>query len=64
MAKGGDYDVVVADDYIIETAIQEGLVEKLDTSNYPDGITSTRCIRDSSMIRTMNILHHMEQVFR
>ena len=32
MAKGGDYDVVVADDYIIETAIQEGLVEKLDTS--------------------------------
>ena len=23
MAKGGDYDVVVADDYIIETAIQE-----------------------------------------
>ena len=32
MAKGGDYDVVVADDYIIETAIQEGLVEKLDLS--------------------------------
>ena len=32
MAKGGDYDIVVADDYIIETAIQEGLVEKLDTS--------------------------------
>lgn len=32
MAKGGDYDVVIADDYIIETAIQEGLVEKLDTS--------------------------------
>ena len=31
-AKGGDYDVVIADDYIIETAIQEGLVEKLDTS--------------------------------
>lgn len=64
MAKGGDYDVVVADDYIIETAIQEGLVENLIHPNYPDGITSTRCIRDSSMIRTMNILHHMEQVFR
>ena len=32
MAKGGDYDVVVADDYIIQTAIEEGLVEKLDTS--------------------------------
>lgn len=32
MSKGGDYDIVIADDYIIETAIQEGLVEKLDTS--------------------------------
>ena len=31
-AKGGDYDVVVADDYIIQTAIEEGLVEKLDKS--------------------------------
>lgn len=30
-AKGGDYDVVIADDYIIELAIQEGLVQKLDT---------------------------------
>lgn len=30
MAKGGDYDIVVADDYILETAIQEGLVQKLD----------------------------------
>ena len=29
-AKGGDYDVVIADDYIIELAIQEGLVQKLD----------------------------------
>ena len=31
-AKGGDYDVIIADDYIIETAIQEGLVQELDTS--------------------------------
>lgn len=30
-ANGGDYDVVIADDYIIETAIAEGLVQKLDT---------------------------------
>ena len=30
MAKGGDYDIVIADDYILETAIQEGLAEKLD----------------------------------
>lgn len=32
MAEGGDYDVVIADDYIIESAIDEGLVEKLDTA--------------------------------
>lgn len=30
--KGGDYDLVIADDYIIELAIQEGLAQKLDTS--------------------------------
>ena len=30
MAKGGDYDVVIADDYILENVIQEGLAEKLD----------------------------------
>ena len=30
-AKGGDYDLIIADDYIIETAIQEGLVQELDT---------------------------------
>ena len=30
MSKGGDYDIVIADDYILETAIQEGLAEKLD----------------------------------
>lgn len=31
-AKGGEYDVVIADDYIIQIAIEEGLVHKLDTS--------------------------------
>lgn len=31
-AKGGDYDVIIADDYIIETAIAEGLVKGLDKS--------------------------------
>ncbi len=30
--QGGDYDLVIADDYIIELAIQEGLVQKLDLS--------------------------------
>ncbi len=29
-AKGGDYDLVIADDYIIETVIKEGLAQKLD----------------------------------
>jgi len=31
-ANGGDYDLIIADDYIIEMAIAEGLVQKLDTS--------------------------------
>lgn len=31
-AGGGDYDLVIADDYIIEIAIEEGLVQKLDKS--------------------------------
>lgn len=29
-AKGGDYDLIIADDYIIQTAIEQGLVAKLD----------------------------------
>ena len=29
-AEGGDYDVVIADDYIVEVAIAEGLVTELD----------------------------------
>jgi spermidine/putrescine-binding protein len=29
-AGGGDYDLVIADDYIIETAIAKGLVQRLD----------------------------------
>ena len=36
-SKGGGYDLVIADDYIIETAIEKGLVQKLDKtklSNY------------------------------
>ncbi len=34
-AKGGDYDVVIADDYIIETAIAEGLVRSWTKQNSP-----------------------------
>lgn len=29
--EGGDYDLVIGDDYIIEMVIQEGLAQKLDT---------------------------------
>ena len=36
MAKGGDYDVVIADDYIIEQAVNEGLVAELDKSQIPN----------------------------
>lgn len=38
--KGGDYDLVIADDYIIELAIKEGLVKPLDKSKISnfDGI--------------------------
>jgi spermidine/putrescine-binding protein len=35
-AKGGDYDLIIADDYIIETAIAEGLVQKLDKNRLPN----------------------------
>ncbi len=31
-AKGGDYDVVIADDYIIEQAVNAGLVSEIDKS--------------------------------
>ncbi len=34
--EGGDYDLVIADDYIIETIIQEGLAQKLDASKIPN----------------------------
>ena len=30
MAKGGDYDVILADDYIIEQVVQEGLASEID----------------------------------
>jgi len=34
-AKGGDYDLVIVDDYIIEMAIAQGLAQKLDKSKIP-----------------------------
>ena len=35
-AKGGQYDLILASDYIIETAIQKELVGKLDTQQIPN----------------------------
>jgi spermidine/putrescine-binding protein len=35
-AGGGDYDLVIADDYIIETVISEGLAQKLDKGKIPN----------------------------
>ncbi|WP_333647257.1 polyamine ABC transporter substrate-binding protein [Lacrimispora sp.] len=34
-AKGGEYDLVITDDYIVETVIAEGLAQKLDKSKLP-----------------------------
>ncbi len=35
-AEGGDYDLVIADDYIIESVVEEGLAQKLDRSKIPN----------------------------
>jgi spermidine/putrescine-binding protein len=35
-AGGGDYDLIIADDYIIENAVAEGLIQKLDKSKIPN----------------------------
>lgn len=32
MTKGGNYDIIIADDYIIQAVIAKGLAQKLDTS--------------------------------
>lgn len=34
--KGGDYDLVIADDYIIDLVVQEGLAQKLDMAKLPN----------------------------
>jgi spermidine/putrescine-binding protein len=35
-SKGGNYDLIIADDYIIETAIAERLAQKLDKDKLPN----------------------------
>ena len=64
MAKGGDYDVVIADDYILEKIVEEGLATKLDKDKSPIGETSILFIRDSFMMRRTSTPYHMVQVFR
>ena len=64
MAKGGDYDIVIADDYILETAIQEGLAEKLDKDSLENIGNINHYIRDSSMIRMTNTQFLTEQASR
>ena len=64
MAKGGDYDIVIADDYILETAIQEGLAEKLDKDSLENIKNINPYIRDSSMIRMTNTQFLTEQASR
>ncbi len=36
VSEGGDYDLVIVDDYIIEMVIQEGLAQKLDKTLIPN----------------------------
>ena len=52
-AEGGDYDVVIADDYIIETAIAQGLVSELDKTKLSNIGNVTPFIRASSSTRRM-----------
>jgi spermidine/putrescine-binding protein len=35
-ARGGDYDLIIADDYIIETVIAEGLARRIDKRKIPN----------------------------
>ena len=64
MAKGGDYDVVIADDYILEKIVEEGLATKLDKDKISNWETSILFTRDSSMMRRTSTPYHMVQVFR
>ena len=59
--RAGDYDIVIADDYILENVIQEGLAEKLDKSSCPALKISTLFIRASFMTRRMHIRFLMVQ---
>ena len=63
-AEGGDYDVVIADDYILETVIQQELARSWTRKNWRISEISIRCIKGSSMTRRMPIRFPMGQEFR
>ena len=62
-AKGGDYDVVIADDYIIDSAVKEGS-RRSTRILLPISETSIRFSRDSFMIRMTSTPYHTVQEFR
>ena len=55
---------MIADDYILETAIQEGLAEKLDKDSLENIGNINPLYQDSSMIQTMNTQFLTEQASR
>lgn len=54
-AKGGDYDLVIADDYILETVFAEGLAQKPIGPRFRISTISTLYTRASSMTLTTSI---------
>ena len=50
--KGGDYDVVIADDYILELAIRRGWPKSWTPAKFQATATSTRCTRAISTTPT------------
>ena len=55
MAEGGDYDVVIADDYILEKVIAQGLAEKLDKRKLTNIENVNPCTRDRYTIQMTSI---------
>lgn len=62
--QGGDYDLVLASDYIIDIARSQDLLMKLDKSKIPNFKISTRLSRASSMMKTTNIPSRIRRAFR
>ncbi len=54
--KGGDYDLVIADDYIIETVIAEGLAQKLNMSKL-DNFGNINPVYQGPVLRSHRRVH-------